>query len=100
MSRKASILFKVPLTKAFKQLQSPKSSISYSHLPLAACEKPEGLRSENIQTAAQETEHKVCWIMKIYLGKDPEGCVAIEFPCLTEGCEVTHYELLSALTDT
>jgi ferritin-like metal-binding protein YciE len=60
--------------------------------------EPEGLSSENIQTAAQETEHKAAEIMKIYLGKDPDSCEAIEFLCLAEGGEVTHYELLSAMT--
>ena len=35
--------------------------------------------------------------MKIYLGKDPDSCEAIEFLCLAEGGEVTHYELLSAM---
>ena len=36
--------------------------------------------------------------MKIYLGKDPDSCEAIEFLCLVVGGEVTHYELLSAMT--
>jgi hypothetical protein len=36
--------------------------------------------------------------MKIYLGKDPDSFEAIEFLCLAEGGEVTHYEVLSALT--
>jgi hypothetical protein len=60
----------------------------------------EGLSSVTIQKTASEKEQKASRIMKIYQGKDPEGCVAIEFLCLTEGGEVTHYELLSALTDT
>jgi ferritin-like metal-binding protein YciE len=60
--------------------------------------EPEGLSSENIQAVAQETEHKAAEIMKIYLGKDPDSCEAIEFLCLAEGGEVIHYELLSAMT--
>jgi hypothetical protein len=58
----------------------------------------EGLSSENIQTAAQETEQKATEIMKTYLGEDPDSSEAIEFLCLAEGGEVTHYEVLSAMT--
>jgi hypothetical protein len=36
--------------------------------------------------------------MKVYLGKDPESFEVIEFLCLAEGGEVTHYEVLSAIT--
>ena len=35
--------------------------------------------------------------MKTYLGENPDSCEAIEFLCLAEGGEVTHYELLSAM---
>jgi rubrerythrin len=58
----------------------------------------EGLSSENIQTAAQETEKKATEIMKTYLGEDPDSSEAIEFLCLAEGGEVTHYEVLNAMT--
>ena len=58
----------------------------------------EGLSSENIQNAATETEQKVAEMMKTYLGEDPDSSEAIEFLCLAEGGEVTHYEVLSALT--
>ena len=58
----------------------------------------EGLSSENIQTAAQETEQKATEIMKTYLGEDPDSSEAIEFLCLAEGGEVTHYEVLNAMT--
>ena len=37
-------------------------------------------------------------MMKTYLGDDPDSSEAIEFLCLAEGGEVTHYEVLSALT--
>ena len=57
----------------------------------------EGLSSEDIQKTESETEHKASEIMKIYLGKDPDSFEAIEFLCLAEGGEVTHYELLSAM---
>jgi rubrerythrin len=58
----------------------------------------EGLSSENIQNAAQETEQKASEIMKTYLGEDPDSSEAIEFLCLAEGGEVTHYEVLNAMT--
>ena len=58
----------------------------------------EGLSSENIQNAATETEQKAAQMMKTYLGEDPDSSEAIEFLCLAEGGEVTHYEVLSALT--
>ena len=37
-------------------------------------------------------------MMKTYLEEDPDSSEAIEFLCLAEGGEVTHYEVLSALT--
>jgi rubrerythrin len=58
----------------------------------------EGLSSENIQNAAQETEQKAAEMMKTYLGEDPDSSEAIEFLCLAEGGEVTHYEVLSTMT--
>jgi rubrerythrin len=58
----------------------------------------EGLSSENIQNAATETEQKTTEMMKTYLGEDPDSSEAIEFLCLAEGGEVTHYEVLSAMT--
>jgi ferritin-like metal-binding protein YciE len=58
----------------------------------------DGLSSEIIQKTASETEQKASEIMKIYLGVDPHGSEAIEFLCLAEGGEVTHYEVLSAMT--
>lgn len=58
----------------------------------------EGLSFENIQNAAQETEQKASEMMKTYLGEDPDSSEAIEFLCLAEGGEVTHYEVLNAMT--
>jgi hypothetical protein len=57
-----------------------------------------GLSPENIQTTAQETEQKAAQIMKTYLGEDPDSSEAIEFLCLAEGGEVTHYEVMNAMT--
>jgi ferritin-like protein len=36
--------------------------------------------------------------MKTYLGDDPDCSEAIEFLCLAEGGEVTHYEVMSEMT--
>jgi hypothetical protein len=58
----------------------------------------EGLDSSNIQEVAIETEQKASEMMKTYLGEDPDSSEAIEFLCLAEGGEVTHYEVLSAMT--
>jgi hypothetical protein len=58
----------------------------------------EGLSSENIQNAARETQQKAAQMMKTYLREHPDSSEAIEFLCLAEGGEITHYEVLSALT--
>jgi ferritin-like metal-binding protein YciE len=57
----------------------------------------EGLSLEVIHKTESETEQKASEVMKIYLGKDPDSFEAIEFLCLAEGGEVTHYELLSVM---
>jgi hypothetical protein len=57
-----------------------------------------GLDSVKIQEIAQETEQKASKIMETYLGEDPDSQDALEFLCLAEGAEVTHYEVLSAMT--
>ena len=36
--------------------------------------------------------------METYLGEDPDTQEALEFLCLAEGAEVTHYEVLSSVT--
>ena len=36
--------------------------------------------------------------METYLGEDPDSQEALEFLCLAEGADVTHYEALSAMT--
>jgi rubrerythrin len=35
--------------------------------------------------------------METYLGEDPDSQEALEFLCLAEGAEVTHYEVLSVM---
>jgi rubrerythrin len=57
----------------------------------------QGLNPENIQSTALETERKVTQMMYTYLGSDPDSSEAIEFLCLAEGGEVTHYEVLSTM---
>src|SRR5437764_14817009 len=56
-----------------------------------------GFDSTNINEVANETEQKVSQIMKTYLGDQPDSSEAIEFLCLAEGGEVTHYEVLNAM---
>ena len=36
-------------------------------------------------------------MMKIYSGEDPDTSEALEFLCLAEGGEVTHYDVLSSV---
>jgi hypothetical protein len=57
----------------------------------------DGLNSAKIQEMAQETEQKASKIMETYLGEDPDSQEALEFLCLAEGGEVTHYEVLSVM---
>jgi hypothetical protein len=55
------------------------------------------LDSINIQKVANETAQKASEMMSTYLGETPDASEAIEFLCLAEGGEVTHYEALSAM---
>ena len=55
------------------------------------------LNSDNIQDSAKETEQKASQIMQTYLGNEPDSSEAIEFLCLAESGEVTHYEVLDAI---
>ena len=57
----------------------------------------QGLNPENIQSTALETEQKASQMMNTYLGDEPDSSEAIEFVCLAEGGEVTHYEVLSTM---
>jgi len=58
----------------------------------------EELDSSKIQEVAQETAQKCSSMMQIYLGQDPDSSEALEFLCLAEGGEVTHYEVLAAIS--
>ena len=48
-----------------------------------------------VQQVAQETAQKCSSMMQTYLGVNPDSSEAIEFLCLAEGGEVTHYEVLA-----
>jgi hypothetical protein len=55
------------------------------------------LNSDNILESATETEQKASQIMQTYLGNEPDSSEAIEFLCLAEAGELTHYEVLDAM---
>jgi ferritin-like metal-binding protein YciE len=57
----------------------------------------QGLDQQSIRHHANETSQKASQIMQTYLGEDPEILDALEFLCLAEGGEVTHYEVLDEL---
>jgi hypothetical protein len=57
----------------------------------------EGLDQQSIRHHAQETSQKASQMMQTYLGEDPDTLDALEFLCLAEGGEVTHYEVLDEL---
>jgi ferritin-like metal-binding protein YciE len=57
--------------------------------------KSEGLNQDSIRQHAEEASQKASQMMQTYLGEDPDTLDALEFLCLAEGGEVTHYEVLS-----
>ena len=57
----------------------------------------DGLDPSSIEEKAEETSGKASKIMETYLGEDPDTQEALEFLCLAEGGEVTHYEVLTAV---
>lgn len=57
----------------------------------------DGLDSEKVESTAKETAEKCSKIMETYLGEDPDTQEALEFLCLAEGGEVTHYEVLASV---
>jgi ferritin-like metal-binding protein YciE len=59
--------------------------------------KSDGLDPSSIEEKAEETSEKASKIMETYLGEDPDTQEALEFLCLAEGGEVTHYEVLTAV---
>ena len=57
----------------------------------------DGLDQQSIRQNAEETSQKASQMMQTYLGEDPDTLDALEFLCLAEGGEVTHYEVLGEL---
>jgi hypothetical protein len=55
----------------------------------------EGFDLKNINSVSEETAQKAAKMMETYLGQDPYKQEALEFLCLAEGAEVTHYVLSS-----
>ena len=58
----------------------------------------DGFDESTIEEKAEETAEKVSKIMETYLGEDPDTQEALEFLCLAEGGEVTHYEVLTSVS--
>jgi hypothetical protein len=58
----------------------------------------EGLDQQSIRQNAEETSQKASQMMQTYLGDDPDTLDALEFLCLAEAGEVTHYEVLDELS--
>lgn len=57
----------------------------------------DGFDLSTIEEKAEETADKASKIMETYLGEDPDTQEALEFLCLAEGGEVTHYEVLASV---
>lgn len=51
-----------------------------------------------VEEKSKETEQKVSQMMQTYLGDSPNTQEALEFLCMAEGGEVTHYEVLNAMS--
>ena len=60
-------------------------------------EESDGFDDDTIEEKAEETAEKASKIMETYLGEDPDTQEALEFLCLAEGGEVTHYEILASV---
>jgi ferritin-like metal-binding protein YciE len=58
----------------------------------------DGFDQDTIDEKAEETAQKASEIMETYLGDEPDNQEALEFLCLAEGGEVTHYEVLNSVS--
>ena len=58
----------------------------------------DGFDQDTIDEKAEETAKKASEIMETYLGDEPDNQEALEFLCLAEGGEVTHYEVLNSVS--
>src|SRR5919106_795572 len=52
---------------------------------------------QNMKKVAGDHQTRIEQMMQIYLGEDHDTLDALEFLCLAEGGEVTHYEVLDEL---
>jgi hypothetical protein len=57
----------------------------------------DGFDSSVIEEKANETAEKASKIMETYLGGEPDTQETLDFLCLAEGGEVTHYEVLNSM---
>ena len=64
---------------------------------MQAVSESEGLDEQSIRQNAEETSQKASQMMQTYLGEDTDTLDALEFLCLAEAGEVTHYEVLDEL---
>jgi len=58
----------------------------------------DGFDQSTIEEKAEETAEKASKMMETYLGDEPDTQEALEFLCLAEGAEVTHYEVLNSIS--
>ena len=58
----------------------------------------DGFDQQTIDEKAEETAEKASKMMETYLGDEPDTQEALEFLCLAEGAEVTHYEVLNSVS--
>jgi len=58
----------------------------------------DGFDQSTIEEKAEETAEKASKMMGTYLGDEPDTQEALEFLCLAEGAEVTHYEVLNSIS--
>jgi uncharacterized membrane-anchored protein YjiN (DUF445 family) len=84
------------LQKMQSQAGNHQSKLEQTVQNLASGE--EQLDPSKVQQVAQETAQKCSSMMQTYLGLNPDSSEAIEFLCLAEGGEVTHYEVLAAIS--
>jgi ferritin-like metal-binding protein YciE len=61
-------------------------------------EESDGFDQGTINEKAEETADKASKIMETYLGNEPDNQEALEFLCIAEGGEVTHYEVLASVS--
>ena len=57
----------------------------------------DGFNQDTIDEKAKETAQKASKMMETYLGDEPDNQEALEFLCLAEGGEVTHYQVLNSV---